>query len=58
MCIRDSCNIGVTKFAPFFDTIKRSYRKGVVFYIMKKRILDVYKRQPLNRKIQVLSIEN
>ena len=27
-------------FAPFFDTIKRSYRKGVVFYIMKKRILS------------------
>ena len=25
---------------PFFDTIKGSYRKGVVFYIMKKRILS------------------
>ena len=25
---------------PFFDTINESYRKGVVFYIMKKRILS------------------
>ena len=32
--------MSVTNFVPFFDTINESYRKGVVFYIMKKRILS------------------